>query len=58
MKSVIQELQRLHDFMKDEGERLEYEIAEYARLSKSTTSSARLIADSMLHWKKPGPKEL
>jgi hypothetical protein len=58
MKSVIQELQRLHDFMKDEGERLEHEIAEYARLSKSTTSSTRLIADSMLHWKKPGAKEL
>ena len=58
MKSVIQELQRLHDFMKDEGERLEHEISEYARLSKSTTSSTRLIADSMLHWKKPGSKEL
>jgi len=57
MKSVIQELQRLHDFMKDEGERLEQEISEYARLSKSTTSSTRLIADSMLHWKKPLPKE-
>ena len=57
MKSVIQELQRLHDFMKDEGERLEHEISEYARLSKSTTSSTRLIADSMLHWKKPGAKE-
>jgi len=58
LKSVIQELQRLHDFMQSEGERLEQEISEYARLSKSTTSSTRLIADSLLHWKKPGAKEL
>jgi hypothetical protein len=58
LKSVIQELERLHNFMQDEGLRLEQEIAEYARLSKSTTSSTRLIADSMLHWKKPGAKEL
>jgi hypothetical protein len=57
LKSVIQELQRLHDFMQCEGERLEQEISDYARLSKSTTSSTRLIADSMLHWKKPGAKE-
>jgi hypothetical protein len=57
LKSVIQELQRLHNFMQDEGQRLEQEIAEYARLSKSTTTSTRLIADSMLPWKKPGAKE-
>ena len=57
LKSVIQELQRLHDFMQTEGERLEQEIADYARLSKSTTNSARLIADSMLHWKKPGANQ-
>jgi hypothetical protein len=57
LKSVIQELQRLHDFMQDEGQRLEQEISEYARLSKSTTSSTRLIADSMLHWKKPGANQ-
>jgi hypothetical protein len=56
LKSVIQELQRLHDFMRDEGQRLEQEVSEYARLSKSTTTSTRLIADSMLHWK-PGVKE-
>jgi hypothetical protein len=58
LRSVIQELQQLHDFMQDEGERLEQEIAEYAQLSKSTTSSTRHIADSMLHWKKPGAKEV
>ena len=57
LKSVVQELQRLHDFMQSEGERLEQEISEYARLSKSTTSSTRLVADSILHWKKPSAKE-
>jgi hypothetical protein len=57
LRSVIQELQRLHDFMQTEGARLEQEISDYARLSKSTTSSTRLIADSVLHWKKPPAKE-
>jgi hypothetical protein len=58
LKSAIQELHQLHDFMQDEGKRLEQEISEYARLSKSTTSSTRLIADSMLNWKKLSAKEL
>jgi hypothetical protein len=57
LKSLILELQRLHDFMQSEGERLEEEIAEYARLSKSATGSTRLIADSMLHWKKASAEE-
>ena len=52
LQNVIRELQRLHDFLADEGERLQEEISEYARLSKSTMSSTRLIADNMLHWKK------
>ena len=58
LKDAIKELQQLHDFMQGEGERLEQEISEYARLSKSTTSSTRLIADSLLNWKKLGSKEL
>jgi len=52
LKSAIQELQQLHDFMQGEGERLEQEISEYARLSKSTTSSTRLVADSIVNWKR------
>ena len=47
LQTVIQELEQLHDFLRSEGQRLEHEISEYARLSKSTVSATRLIADNM-----------
>ena len=52
LRSVIRELQQLHDFLQSEGERLQREISEYAQLSKATTNSTRLIADNMMNWKK------
>ena len=52
LRSLIGELQQLHDFLASEGERLEREISEYAQLTKSTKSSTRLVADNMLHWKR------
>ena len=52
LRSVIRELQQLHDFLQSEGERLQREISEYAQLSKATTNSTRLVADSMMNWKK------
>jgi hypothetical protein len=52
LRSVIRELQQLHDFLQSEGERLQREISEYAQLSKATTNSTRLIADNMTKWKK------
>jgi len=48
LQSVIQELQKLHDFLHAEGERLEQEISEYAQISKSVTSTTRAITDSIL----------
>jgi len=42
LKSVIQELQRLHDFMQTEGERLEQEIADY---DPSKDQHAAVIGD-------------
>jgi ABC-type transporter Mla subunit MlaD len=52
LRSVIRELQQLHDFLQSEGERLQREISEYAQLSKATANSTRLIADNMTNWKK------
>jgi len=51
LQNVIQELEQLHDFLHSEGRRLELEISEYARLSKSTVSATRLITDTMLRKK-------
>jgi hypothetical protein len=52
LRSVIQELQHLHDFLESEGDRIQREISEFAQVSKNTASSTRLIADNMLNWKK------
>jgi hypothetical protein len=53
LQSVIQELQKLHDFLKIEGERLEGEISKYAQISKSTTIATRAIANNILHLTSP-----
>jgi hypothetical protein len=47
LQSVIQELQKLHDFLHAEGERLEQEISEYAQISRRVTSTKRAITDSI-----------
>jgi hypothetical protein len=57
LQNVIEELEQLHDFLHGEGQRLEQEISEYARLSKSTVCATRLIADNMLHRKKTEAKK-
>ena len=53
LRSVIGELQQLHDFLQNEGELLQKYISEYAELNKSAMRTTRLIADNLLHWKKP-----
>ena len=58
LQTVIEELEQLYEFLHSEGERLEREISEYAQLSKSTTSSTRLIADNLLHRKKSGASKV
>ena len=52
LRNVIKELQHLYDFLEAEGDRIQREISEYARVSRTTANSTRLIADSMLNWKK------
>jgi ABC-type transporter Mla subunit MlaD len=52
LRSVIRELQQLHDFLQSEGERLQREISEYAQLSKAAMNSTRPIADNMTNWKR------
>ena len=54
LQTMIREFQQLHRFLDSEGGRLEREISEYAKLSKSTLSSARPIAENILRWKKAG----
>ena len=50
LRGVIGELQNLHDFLHNEGERLEREISKYAQLSKTTTTSTRFITEKVLKF--------
>jgi cell shape-determining protein MreC len=51
IESLIGELERLRDFVRQEGMRLQREIDSYARLSEEATKSTRIIAESVAQWK-------
>jgi hypothetical protein len=51
IESLIGELERLRDFVRQEGMRLQREIDGYARLSEEATKSTRIIAESVAQWK-------
>ena len=48
---LIAELQILRDRLHAEGNRVQREIAEYARLSQSAMQSTKIIADGLSNWK-------
>ena len=50
--NLISELQSLRDYISNEGERVQREIAGYAQLSQAAMNSTKIIADSMAAWKK------
>src|SRR5262247_3156390 len=47
----VTELERLRDFVREEGIRLQREIEGYARLSEEATKSTKIIAESVAQWK-------
>jgi hypothetical protein len=49
--SLIGELERLRDFVRQESVRIQREIEGYARLSEEATKSTRIIAESVAQWK-------
>src|SRR5213080_2227592 len=58
---LITELQGLRDFLLNEGQRVQREITEYARLNQAAIDSTRVITESLLKWKagtpNRGPRE-
>jgi hypothetical protein len=48
---VILELQAVRDLLRTEGERVNREISSYASLSHATTTSMKVIADSLTQWR-------
>jgi len=51
IENLIGELERLRDFVRQEGVRLQREIEGYARLSEEATKSTKIIAESVAQWK-------
>lgn len=49
--SLIDDLSNVRDFLKNEGERVQREIASYAQLSQVAMTSVKIIAESMHQWK-------
>jgi hypothetical protein len=48
---LVVEMQNLRVFLVGEGERLQRELANYAKLNKATQRSAKIIAESLPNWK-------
>src|SRR5262249_2107494 len=49
---LITELQMLRDKLQSEAARVQREIVEYATLSQATLQSTKIIAESLVQWKK------
>jgi hypothetical protein len=54
--SLIAELQKLRGQLRDQGTRVQRELAEYAHLSQSAKQSTKIIAESLVRWKKVGDR--
>jgi hypothetical protein len=51
IEKLIAELQTLRDYLQNEGQRVQREIAEYAHMSQAATKSTKIIAESLAQWK-------
>jgi hypothetical protein len=49
---LLRELEGLRDFLQNEGERVQREVAGYAHLSQTAMQSTKIIAESMHQWRK------
>jgi hypothetical protein len=51
IEKLISELQTLRDYLQNEGQRVQREIAEYAQMSQAASKSTKIIAESLAQWK-------
>jgi hypothetical protein len=52
---VILELQSVRDMLRQEGDRVSREVADYANLSHAAMTAMKVIADGLMHWKDSPP---
>jgi hypothetical protein len=50
IEKLISELQILRDFLHNEGQRVQREIAGYAHLSQAAMNSTRVITENLSQW--------
>ena len=50
--NMIEELRTMREFLRNEGERVQREIAGYASASQTTAASMKIIAESMAQWRR------
>jgi hypothetical protein len=49
---VIEDLRNMREFLRNEGERVQREIAAYATISQTAASSIKNISESMADWRR------
>ena len=49
--NVIGELRSVRDFLRNEGDRVQREIAGYATVSQTAMASTKVISESMAQWR-------
>ena len=54
---MITDLQQLHDFLRNEGERIQREISNYLQLNQTAMGSTKMIADNIVLWKETATRE-
>ena len=56
LDQLLSELQRLRDYLRAEGERIQREATRYAEVNQTALASVRIINDSMASWKGNPPQ--
>ena len=52
---LIGELQRAHDYIKYEGERLQSQATRYAHLNRTAFASVKVVSEGLNEWREDAP---
>lgn len=51
--NLINELENLRSLMHEEGQRVQRDLANFAKLSQTAMKSTRIISENLAQWKRP-----
>jgi ABC-type transporter Mla subunit MlaD len=52
IEGLINQLQGIRDHLRQEAERVQHEIAQYAQMSRTAAQSTKVMAETLLQWKR------